>query len=118
MEMDEYQKRATKYAEYPGANEPGHIEGLKYVAIGLASEAGEFAGAIKRIMRDHKAEHITELPPKVVDDIKSELGDALWYISEAVRLIPANLSDVAEKNLEKLRSRAKRGKIQGSGDHR
>ena len=50
--------------------------------------------------------------------IKKELGDVLWYISNLSTELNFNLNDVAIMNLEKLKLRAARGKISGSGDDR
>jgi len=50
--------------------------------------------------------------------IKKELGDVLWYISNLCTELNFNLEDVALQNLEKLKLRAAKGKIRGSGDDR
>jgi len=50
--------------------------------------------------------------------IKKELGDVLWYISNLCTELNFNLEDVALQNLEKLKLRAAKGKISGSGDDR
>jgi len=47
MDFDEYQKEANKTAIYP-------VLGAKFVypTLGLADEAGEVVGKIKKVMRD------------------------------------------------------------------
>ena len=50
--------------------------------------------------------------------IKKELGDVLWYVSNLCTELNFNLEDVALQNLEKLKLRAAKGKIRGSGDDR
>ena len=52
------------------------------------------------------------------DAIKFELGDVLWYISQLSSELGYELEEVAQANLQKLKSRKSRGKIQGSGDNR
>ena len=47
-----------------------------------------------------------------------ELGDTLWMLSEIAIRLDISLEYVARLNIEKLTSRLKRGKINGSGDNR
>ena len=42
----------------------------------------------------------------------------MWYISNLCTELNFNLDDVALLNLEKLKSRAAKGNIRGSGDDR
>jgi hypothetical protein len=42
----------------------------------------------------------------------------LWYVSNLCTELNFNLEDVALQNLEKLKLRAAKGKIRGSGDDR
>ena len=48
-----------------------------YVLLGLANEAGEFAGKVKKLYRDKQGE--------MTDDVREsmifELGDVLWYVA-------------------------------------
>ena len=50
--------------------------------------------------------------------LKKELGDVLWYISNLCTEFNFSLDDVALQNLEKLKIRASKGQISGSGDDR
>jgi NTP pyrophosphatase (non-canonical NTP hydrolase) len=52
------------------------------------------------------------------EEIKKELGDVLWYLSQIATELGLSLSDVAKLNIEKLQSRLERNKISGSGDNR
>lgn len=83
-----------------------------YTALGLCGEAGEVAEKIKKYYRDDTDYEVTQAL------VCKELGDCLWYISETARHWGLRLTDVARGNLEKLRDRAARDVISGSGDER
>jgi len=42
----------------------------------------------------------------------------LWFVAQMATELKVDLEYVAETNIKKLTSRAKRGKIKGSGDNR
>ena len=109
MELNHYQREARETALYPdvGSN-------AIYPTLGLVGEAGEVADKVKKILRDKKG----LFDEKSKDEIKFELGDVLWYISQIASELEYELDDVANSNLQKLKSRKVRGKIQGSGDDR
>lgn len=109
MTFNEYQELAKKTAGYPRIGKK-----FVYPTMGLCSEAGEVAGKVKKIFRDKKG----VLDKKSVRAVIKELGDTLWYISQIATEIKTSLDDVAKSNLRKLKSRKRRGKIGGSGDHR
>ncbi len=103
--FDMYQDFTDSTAIYP------EEQGLEYTALGLASEAGEFAGKVKKMIRDGKPEDAQEA-------LVAELGDVLWYVAQAAATLGVCLSDVAKDNIEKLKSRKERNKISGEGDNR
>ena len=103
MRFNEYQEEASKTAIYPEQYK------IVYPALGLAGEAGEVAEKVKKHIRDGVLN---------VDDLKKELGDVLWYLAAIASDLGLKLDDVAEANLQKLRSRKARGVISGSGDNR
>ncbi len=109
MDFEEYQKESKKTAKYPNAGND-----IIYPTLGLASESGEVAGKIKKVIRD-KGGIIDDVTK---DDIKKELGDVLWYVSQIASELKLDLNDIAKANLEKLFSRLERNKIQGEGDNR
>lgn len=102
-EFDRYQSWTDSTAIYP------EEKGLEYVALGLASEAGEFAGKVKKYIRDGTYDS---------EALVSELGDVLWYAARAAVELEVFLSDVARDNVDKLEDRMARNKISGSGDNR
>lgn len=86
----------------------------EYLMPGLAAEAGEVNGKWAKIVRDKYGFESDE----DVEEILKELGDVLWFIAVAAHYFGSSLSEVANKNLAKLASRAERGVIEGSGDNR
>ena len=108
MNFKEYQEEAVKTAVY-GA---GHQ--IIYPALGLTNEAGEVAGKIKKVLRDSSSLFDVEKRK----EIGKEIGDVLWYMAALARDLGLSLEDIAQENLDKLRSRQERGVIQGSGDNR
>jgi NTP pyrophosphatase (non-canonical NTP hydrolase) len=106
--FNEYQCATRQTAIYPPK------QALEYLCLGLASEAGEIAGKMKKLIRDEKG-----YPNEEWDSaLSAELGDVLWYIARLADEIGVPLSVLAEENIEKLLSRKQRGKLGGSGDNR
>jgi len=110
MDFREYQELAHSTS----LNTEINGDKLVYPILGLANEAGEVAGKLKKLFRDKNG---------VVDDefkkmISSELGDVLWYLSETAIQLDIDLSTIATINIDKLFKRKEEGKIKGSGDNR
>lgn len=106
----DYQTRSRKTAlPVDGMGHP-----INYPTMGLANEAGEVAGKVKKIFRD-KGGQISEQDRQA---LKKELGDVLWYLTQICTELDLTLADVAASNLAHLADRAKRGKISGEGDNR
>jgi len=109
LDFNSYQERARKTAIYPRMGEDPI-----YPALGLCGEAGEVAEKVKKLLRDDNG----VISPSKRAEVKKELGDVLWYVANLCYEFGLDLEDVAIENLQKLASRAKRGKLQGSGDNR
>jgi NTP pyrophosphatase (non-canonical NTP hydrolase) len=107
--LNTYQRESRKTWNLVHTDHP-----IVYPTLGLANEAGELAGKVKKIFRD-KGGIISEEDRQA---LKYELGDVLWYLAQIATELDLDLQDVAEANLEKLFSRLARGKIQGEGDYR
>ena len=109
MDFKTYQQKARLTAQYPnlGSNNI-------YPTLGLVGEAGEVAEKVKKVIRD-KNGIFDEQSKKA---IKKELGDVLWYLSNLCNEFDFSFEDVALQNLEKLKLRASKGMISGSGDDR
>jgi NTP pyrophosphatase (non-canonical NTP hydrolase) len=108
MELSEYQRESRRTAEYP------REAWLVYPGLGLAGEAGEVAEHIKKAVRDDGGEVTSERRAAM----SKELGDVLWYVAQIASELGLDLDDIAGENLDKLRSRQRRGVLSGSGDER
>ena len=108
MDFTTYQQKSRETAIYKNELK------LLYPALGLAGEAGEVCEKIKKIYRDKDG----DMSSNDRLDIRKELGDVLWYISQIACDIDVTLASVATANLEKLRVRKENGTLGGSGDDR
>src|SRR5262245_39398661 len=96
MDLTEYQKLATKTDQ---AGMGKDIKGLSIAALGLVSEAGSLANLVKKYLRDgiewqSQRNFVTE-----------ELGDVLWYLANIATRLSIDLSEVAQKNLDRTLDR-------------
>ena len=103
MDLNDYNQWTNSTAIYPDAGKKTFNETL-YLVLGLASEAGEVAGKLKKIVRGDKIDPETYV---------SELSDVLWYLSRAASAVGLSLEDLADYNYSKLESRKTAGTIQG-----
>jgi len=106
MDVKKYQDWTITTAIYPGAGEYGFNEAL-YLTLGLASESGEVAGKVKKIIRGDTVE-----PESLV----SEMSDVLWYLTRMCDNLGFNLEDLADYSYKKLESRKATNTIKGSDD--
>lgn len=109
MNFQEYQEKSRKTAKYPDAG-----NNYIYPTLGLSGEAGEVAEKIKKVIRDKGG----VVDDATRDDIKKELGDVLWYVTQLAAELGISLDDVAESNIKKLYDRMDRGVLGGNGDNR
>jgi NTP pyrophosphatase (non-canonical NTP hydrolase) len=104
MHFDEYQEKAKRTAIYPKEH------AVFYPALGLSGEVGELNNKLKKKMRGDAGLDL--------EDLKGELGDVLWYLSQVATDLGLSFDDVAASNLSKLKGRKERGVLHGSGDNR
>jgi NTP pyrophosphatase (non-canonical NTP hydrolase) len=71
------------------------------LGLGVAGEAGEVADLIKKEVGHG---HLSD-PEK----ISSELGDVLWYVAALANAYGFSLSEIATKNIDKLKARYPEG---------
>ena len=86
---------------------------LWYVALGISGEVGEIVGHIKKSYRD---DHRLTAERRIL--ILKECGDVLWYLSKTARILGSSLAEVADMNIAKLKARAMKKTLHGSGDNR
>ena len=109
MTFDEYQKQSTSTANYSDFIPP-----WVYLALGLAGESGEVVEKIKKLVRNNGGK-MTDADKQ---EIKKELGDVLWYMSQLCEQLDLSFDDVAQANIAKLQDRKARGVIKSAGDNR
>ena len=107
--FSQYQKDTAITAVYPKIG-----ESYIYPLLGLNDEVGEVTGKIKKVFRDETG----IISPAKLNDLKKELGDVLWYLSQLSTELGLGLEEIAQGNIDKLKSRQERGVLQGSGDDR
>ncbi len=76
--------------------------------------APESLNKVKKIIRDNHKEFTAEKKAEIM----KEIGDVLWYCATLSHDLGYTLDEVAQTNVDKLRSRMERQKITGSGDNR
>lgn len=108
MNANDYQEWTNKTAIYPKK------AGIIYTTIGLANEAGEVLGVVKKIIRDDNTCLFDDKKKKIID----ELGDVAWYLARTCSELDVKLEDVFDLNVAKLEDRLARDVIKGSGDNR
>jgi NTP pyrophosphatase (non-canonical NTP hydrolase) len=79
-------------------------ERLLTAAVGMSAEAGEFTEIVKKIVFQGKP--ITE---ENLFHLKRELGDIMWYVSQACIGLDISIEEVIQMNFEKLSARYPEG---------
>lgn len=97
MDLDAYQSSAA-HTLNPALDDR---ERLLDAAAGLAEEAGELLGIVRK--------HLYQGRPLDRTRLSEELGDALWCLSAIAGAVGLPLGEVAAGNLEKLRRRHPEG---------
>ena len=91
LTMNDYQFDAQRTAN------PADPIRLATAGLGVAGEAGELAGAIKK--------HLSHGHDLDKEHIKEEIGDVLWYLAEIAAALDMTLEEVAIANIAKLKRR-------------
>jgi NTP pyrophosphatase (non-canonical NTP hydrolase) len=81
-----------------------HTERLLTAAVGMSAEAGEFTEIVKKIIFQGKPVNQENL-----FHLKRELGDIMWYVSQACIGLDISLEEVIQMNFEKLSARYPEG---------
>ena len=93
MTLDEYQASATRTLNPRLDNREQMLD----AAAGLAEEAGEILGVVRK--RAFQSRELNR------EQLKLELGDALWCLAVTARSAGISLDDVAAANVAKLQAR-------------
>lgn len=109
FDLSTYQAKSRATWQLVHTNHP-----IVYPTLGLANEAGELAGKIKKIFRDKNG----VIGDEDREALKQELGDVAWYWTQICTELNLTIEEVLEANIEKLASRQERGVIGGDGDER
>lgn len=93
MTLDDYQVAASRTVN----TRLDEKQRLLDAAAGLAEEAGEILGVVRK--------HAYQARPLDRDALRVELGDALWCLAMTARSAGLDLEDVAAANVAKLQAR-------------
>lgn len=97
LSFTHYQRMAKRTM----AKHLNEIEGVHVSTMGLAAEAGEVCGEIKKA-----AEQDRTIDKKKVAE---EMGDVLWYLADLATRLDLDLEIVAKANIIKLKRRHPEG---------
>lgn len=91
--LNEYQRECMRTATVKMDEKTMHLTW----SLALCGEAGELANLTKKtFLHGH---------PYDPEKVKEELGDILWYVAVYAENIGADLGEIAQMNVEKLRRR-------------
>lgn len=112
MRLLQYQIEAQRFAKYP------EDQAFLYPLLALQEEVGEVSGKVAKHLR--KGGHIEDFitNPEFREPLLKEMGDVLWQLAALCEGLRVGLDEVAQRNLNKLRGREKRGTLVGEGDER
>lgn len=97
MNVNEYQKEAMTLLN-PAIP---HKDVLLNALMGLCGESGEAIDLLKKhLFQGHELDR---------EKMVKELGDVAWYLAEAATGLGMNLSEVLQRNLDKLHARYPQG---------
>lgn len=99
MDFSTYQEEARRTA----AMSPEWEFRTLIFALGVADEAGEVAGAVKKHVGHGHSAATTRAK------VREEIGDVLWYLANLSLEYGLRLEECAEANIEKLRARYPEG---------
>ena len=124
MTMNQYQDRAMSTCMNTCSN-------FSYMMLNLVGEVGELASKVAKEIRKGNIEiGATAMPNKIMPymnedewwaketELMMEAGDILWQLAGLCTTMGWTLEEIAQRNLDKLSSRKKRGVIDGDGDNR
>lgn len=115
MSLSDYQRRAMTTCM-------SSCENYSYMFLNLVGEVGELASKVSKAIRTgHANINENKLDFESINlkqEMMLEAGDVLWQLSGLCSAMGWPLEEIAQMNLDKLKSRQERGVIAGNGDHR
>jgi NTP pyrophosphatase (non-canonical NTP hydrolase) len=94
------QEEVTRQIRRDYANRP--FEEVRLMLhLGLAEEAGEVAGLMKRVLRNFPKDRVATTKENFIN----EMGDVLWYLLACCASHNTTLEEVWEHNVKKLKER-------------
>lgn len=91
MKFSEYTRLAKRTCTDLGEMDIYHF------VLGITSEAGELASALKKHLAYGKDLDIT--------NVAEEIGDLMWFVSQLCRILNLDFDEILEANLDKLKAR-------------
>ena len=74
---------------------------LIHMCVGISGESGELLDAIKK--------HVIYQKPLDVENVKEELGDLLFYMSNLIQSVGLSFEEILQHNIDKLSVRYSSG---------
>lgn len=115
MSLSDYQRQAMTTCM-------SSCENYSYMFLNLVGEVGELASKVSKAIRTgHANINENKLDFESINlkqEMMLEAGDVLWQLSGLCSAMGWPLEEIAQMNLDKLKSRQERGVIAGNGDHR
>ena len=106
MDVNEYQREAMTLLN-PALKEK---DVLMNALMGLCGESGEAIDIMKKhLYQGHELDR---------EKLIKELGDVAWYLAEAATGLDIDLSEVLQRNLDKLHARYPQGFDTNRSQHR
>ena len=96
MTLNEYQALARRTQN----KEIMPIERRLHALHGMSAEVGEIHSIYQKFYQGH---------PIGTEELVKEVGDLMWFIAEFCDVIGADMEEVAEKNIAKLKDRYPEG---------
>ena len=97
MELNVYQQLAQRTCNITKTTDEKIENGI----LGMCGEAGECADILKKhFFQGHEFDS---------DKMAEEIGDVLWYVSEAASGLGLTLEEIAQRNIRKLKKRYPEG---------
>jgi NTP pyrophosphatase (non-canonical NTP hydrolase) len=106
LESSNYDHLQTRIQELRSDSPFLNVSLILTAAIGLGSETGEFQEIIKKVLFQGKP-----FTDETRHHLKRELGDIMWYWTNACRALNLDPDEVIIENVRKLESRYPGGKF-------